>query len=112
MKKGFNDRQTQLPGFEDLHESDSESDSEMELQLGRESREEVEFIETMDLDTTVSNHYQRVSCFAHTLQLCVNDGIKECTPLKIPLSKARKIVSHVRKSTLETENVECLEKYC
>uniref|UniRef100_A0A1X7TG49 HAT C-terminal dimerisation domain-containing protein n=1 Tax=Amphimedon queenslandica TaxID=400682 RepID=A0A1X7TG49_AMPQE len=57
MKKGFNDRQTQLPGFKDVHDSDSESDSEMELQLGIESSivtEEVENIETMDLDTYYS----------------------------------------------------------
>ena len=49
---------------------------------------------------------QRVPCFAHTLQLCVKDGLKASSPIAAVLHKAGRIVSHCRKSTLATDKAE------
>ena len=49
---------------------------------------------------------QRVACFAHTLQLCVKDGLKASSTISAVLRKAGRVVSHCRKSTLATEKVE------
>ena len=49
---------------------------------------------------------QRVPCFAHTLQLCVKDGLKASSPIAAVLHKAGRIVSHCRKSTLATFKTE------
>ena len=49
---------------------------------------------------------KHISCFAHTLQLCVSDGIKGCRRLQNLLAKAGKIVAHVRKSTIVIEKLE------
>ena len=51
---------------------------------------------------------QRISCFAHTLQLTVNDGLKSCKHISSTISKASRIVNHVRKSTVATEKMENL----
>ena len=98
MKRGFQD-------LEDRHESQLESDSDSEGLV-----EEIDDIDDGEMDDqwddAVVMMAKRISCFAHTLQLCVNDGIKGCTRLKSPLAKAGKIVAHVRKSTLATEELE------
>ena len=49
---------------------------------------------------------KHISCFAHTLQLCVSDGIKGCRRLQNLLAKAGKIVAHVQKSTIVIEKLE------
>ena len=46
---------------------------------------------------------QRHSCFAHTLQLVVRDGLRDAGQLKQVIAKVSSIVSHVRKSTSATE---------
>ena len=46
------------------------------------------------------------SCFAHTLQLVVKDGLKEIGSLKRVLQKGAKIVGYVRKSQKATEILE------
>lgn len=46
-------------------------------------------------------------CYAHSLQLVVKDGLKECSPhLKTIITKASNIVSFVRKSVNATEILE------
>ena len=51
---------------------------------------------------------QRVSCFAHTLQLTVKDGLKASSEISKVLTKAARIVNHVKKSTVATEKIERL----
>ncbi|KAI0219688.1 hypothetical protein LSAT2_028798 [Lamellibrachia satsuma] len=43
---------------------------------------------------------QHQSCFVHTLQLVINDALKDADKLKKALAKICSIVSHVRKSTV------------
>ena len=58
----------------------------------------------------VDSFPSRISCFSHTLQLVVNDGLKELSgPLRTVINKVSKLVSHVRKSHQATE---LLEKQC
>ena len=45
----------------------------------------------------------RHSCFAHTLQLVVHDGLKDAGQKKSVIAKASNFVFHVRKSTSATE---------
>ena len=46
---------------------------------------------------------QRVSCFTHTLQLSIKDGLNCCRQLTSILAKASRVVNHVRKSKIATE---------
>ena len=46
---------------------------------------------------------KRISCFAHTLQLCIKDGIKDCKQLQHLLLK---VVAHICRSTIATEQLE------
>ena len=45
---------------------------------------------------------QHQSCFAHSLQLVINDALKDADKLKKTLAKVCSIVNHVRKSTVAT----------
>jgi len=51
---------------------------------------------------------ERLACFAHTLQLCIKDGLKAASALLSAIQKAGRIVKHVKKSTLATEKIETL----
>ena len=48
----------------------------------------------------------RVSCFVHTLQLCVKDGLKASTQLTLTINKVAQIVNHIKNSTSATEKLE------
>ena len=50
------------------------------------------------------SHYERVSCFAHTLQLAVNDGLKHASVSKA-LGAGRRLVGHFSHSSLATESL-------
>ena len=50
-----------------------------------------------------------VNCFAHTLQLAVNDGLG-LQPIKDAVLSARKLVSHFHRSTLSTGNLETYQR--
>lgn len=85
-----------LPGMESL-EADSE-DGEGECSAV-ESPEHMEYLPV-----------ERVSCFAHTLQLVIKDGLKEAGQIRTVLAKASRFVSHCRRSTKATEILEsCLK---
>lgn len=54
-------------------------------------------------------HHEHIPCYAHTLQLVINDGFKQAGNISKVLGKASAIVSYVRKSgcasdILESEN--------
>ena len=73
--------------------SDStDSDDEEELQPVK--------ICSSELDDIKPNHY---SCFAHSLQLVVKDGMENAEQIKQVLAKASRLVSHVRHSTVASD---------
>ena len=73
--------------------SDStDSDDEEELQP-------VEICSS-ELDDIKPNHY---SCFAHSLQLVVKDGMENAEQIKRVLAMASRLVSHVRHSTVASD---------
>ena len=46
--------------------------------------------------------YVRQSCFSHTLQLCINDGLKQATVTKA-VATAKRLVGHFSHSTIATQ---------
>ena len=78
---------------DDESENDDTSDSE---------QENMDLDERFDLDIVPN----RVSCFAHTLQLCVKDGISASQQVTKVIAKVAKIVNHVKKSTKTTEKLD------
>ena len=89
-----------IPGFHDStslnevgeDEEDEDDDNEMEIC-------------NID-DTTFLWSSEHDTCFAHTLQLVVKDGLQEIGPVKTILSKVAIIVSHVHRSQYATEILE------
>ena len=82
-----------LPGMEELCNSDGASESD--------------YMDTVDITDELDYvPNKRMSCFAHTLQLVVKDGLKHAGQMKTVISKAASVVSHVRKSTSATEMLE------
>ena len=57
-------------------------------------------------DTTFLWSSEHDTCFAHTLQLVLKDGLQEIGPVKTILSKVAIIVSHVHRSQYVTEILE------
>ena len=105
MKKGFSNLQEHFPGFEDVldaEESGNESEDDMEIEEELDKEENYVDERLHNNELTIKH----ISCFAHTLQLCVSDGIKGCRRLQNLLVKAGKIVAHVRKSTIVIEKLE------
>jgi hypothetical protein len=102
MKKAFDDTVI-LPHFEFESEMDSVDENEADDDsdcgdLDRSSDPVVDFEEV--------RIPQRIPCFAHTLQLCINDGLKSCSGISTVLTKAGRIVNHVKKSTVATGKIE------
>ena len=54
---------------------------------------------------TVS-HQQRLSCFAHSLQLVIGDGLKDCKVINLAIAKAVKLTSLLHQSTVFKEKFE------
>ena len=52
---------------------------------------------------------KRISCFVHTLQLCVKDSLASPSSIVTKvIAKAAKVVNHIKKSTLTTDKMETL----
>ena len=90
-----------LPGYE------SESAADDEELVG-----DVEPVSAEDDDdiNIMASFPRRISCFTHTLQLVVSDGLKESGQLKTVINKVSKLISHVRKSHHATELLEGCNK--
>lgn len=59
----------------------------------------------------VLDNLERISCFTHTLQLCIKDGINASRQVTKAIAKvAHIIVNHVKKSTKATKKLESLFK--
>ncbi|XP_045172971.2 zinc finger BED domain-containing protein 4-like [Mercenaria mercenaria] len=98
MLKAFN---CPLPGFDESQTSDGDDN----LKAVESLCDETESCET-ETDT-FDNFPKHCSCFAHSLQLVVKDGLAQCgNHLKQLISKASTIVSYVRKSVLASEYLE------
>jgi len=95
MKKAFPET-VSLPGF------DVDDDEEDLIDTGNLSDSE----EGDDDFTDLSLVPKRINCFAHTLQLCVKDGLASSSILSKVLARAAKVVNHIKKSTLATEKME------
>jgi len=93
VKKAFMEG---LPGFEMMDDDDDDHDEE--LTTGIEDHVQLDEIEIP----------QRLSCFAHTLQLSIKDGLKSSRQVSSTVAKASRVVNHVRKSTIATEKMEHL----
>jgi hypothetical protein len=52
-----------------------------------------------------SEHFLDIGCFAHTLQLAINDAVAEVEGMQTMLVKSRKIVSHYHHSCQATEKL-------
>ena len=82
-----------LPGFDTLQQESDQSDSEDDIENYGDPNFELED-DALALLPPVRN-----SCFAHTLQLVVKDGLNKADIF----SKVSTIISHVRKSTVATD---------
>ena len=81
-----------LPGAElDITDSDSDSDSEDTL------------LDITDIPGALDYLPEHIPCFCHTLQLCVNDGLNKASGISTTISKASRLVSHVRHSALASD---------
>uniref|UniRef100_A0A1X7VAT2 HAT C-terminal dimerisation domain-containing protein n=1 Tax=Amphimedon queenslandica TaxID=400682 RepID=A0A1X7VAT2_AMPQE len=103
MKKAF--QPISLPGFVlvDSDESEDEDDDSESLGISIEECEEQDQLDVLD-------NLERISCFAHTLQLCIKDGITASRQVTKAIAKVAHIVNHVKKSTKATEKLESLFK--
>ena len=102
MKKAF--QPISLLGFV-LADDESEDEDDNNESSGIS----IEECEEQDQDLQLDN-LERISCFAHTLQLCVKDGINASRQITKAIAKVAHIVNHVKKSTKATEKLESLFK--
>lgn len=56
-----------------------------------------------------NNEVFRIPCFAHTLQLVVRDGLKECTPILVALDKVSAIAKLAHTSTKFAEKLDSIK---
>ena len=104
MEKAFADLFS-LPGFTTVGDGAEYAESDSILEGDSDDDED-------DVATQSDSHLERIpgriSCFAHTLQLCVKDGLNAPVRHTSSLNKVARIVSHVKKSTILTEKLESL----
>ena len=104
-----------LPGYKS-YDNDSNEDEENEDIHDTEDLESVlvdeELGEVVDISMPAYHESfpSRISCFSHTLQLVVSDGLKEAGQLKTIINRVSKLVSHVRKSHHSSELLENCNK--
>ena len=94
-----------LPNF--VLERDEQHGNQTEHHEVRTNEDDMELEEESDVDDVdnlLADLPQRISCFAHTKQLCIRDGLHQPSFLKSfvgkLLAKISKIVNSVRKSTI------------
>ena len=78
-----------LPGFESVSiddDDDIESDAET-VELIDEGDDKMEDDSVTQLDSLIEKIPDRISCFAHTLQLCIKDGLSASARLTTSLNK-------------------------
>jgi len=75
-----------VPGFEEYFEPEDDVDEE---QIEDDEPEYEEGTEDIHMDNNEERF--RIACFAHTLQLTVGDGLKECGCVKSAIFKVASI---------------------
>lgn len=56
------------------------------------------------------DNWQRISCFAHTLQLCIGDAKKSCKNFKILVKKCRSIVGYFARYSVARAKLKRIQK--
>ena len=97
MRAAFN---TQFPTVETEADDDHDELGEVDDDIFQGLSE----VDELDMQAAVENTTRRrISCFAHSLQLVVADGLKEARNLSIPLSKASRLSTLLHRSTIFKE---------
>lgn len=116
-----------LPGFEnyfDAEDEDYEGASDIDLDGFIEELSDESGIEPISADEAATitlirdsfdnvasnNESLRIPCFAHTIQLVVNDGLKETSSIRSALSKVSRIAKLSHTSTIFAEKLELMGK--
>ena len=92
-----------LPG---LGESDDD-DEFLDIDTDSESHTSDDEFSIQQLDEVLKDipvGPERLACFAHTLQLCIKDGMKPAAALLSTLQKAAKLVKHVKNANITCAN--------
>ena len=97
VKKAFSGS---LPGFGVEQDSDTDDDDQDDDDDEQTTDSDNDDDNNPDVRLDEIEIPQRLSCFAHTLQLSIKDGLKSCGKISSILAKASRIVNHVRKSTI------------
>ncbi|CAF1254367.1 unnamed protein product [Didymodactylos carnosus] len=95
-----------LPGFEEYFKEENE-----EVEYNGDSGSDKindDLNEAID-EALMTIDFKRIPCFAHTLQLVVNDGIKNSAAVKSSLTKIAKIAKFSHTSTVFAERLEILK---
>ena len=94
----------------DSDESEDEEDHNIKKESGISIEEHEDHNQNLQLDVLqlVPDGLERISCFAHTLQLCVKDGINASRQVTRAIAKVANIVNNVKKSTKATEKFKSL----
>ena len=87
------------------YSSSSEDDDTDENDNSGDEDEDSTFV-TNAFDSIPVHHGDRLSCFAHTLQLVVKDGLNNSKQMSSLLNKLSKLINHIKKSTIAMERVE------
>ncbi|CAF1334543.1 unnamed protein product [Didymodactylos carnosus] len=95
-----------LPGFEEYFKEENE-----EVESNRKSGSDKindDLNEVID-EALMTIDFKRIPCFAHTLQLVVDDGIKNSAAVKSSLTKIAKIAKFSHTRTVFAERLEILK---
>ncbi|CAF1468433.1 unnamed protein product [Adineta steineri] len=107
-----------LPGFEEYFEdvvddqldTESSSDEETDITSNESKRLQTHVVDDSIYQTTLNptaeDEYLRLPCFAHCLQLVVNDGIKASNPALSSLKKVASLAKLAHTSTIFSEKLE------
>lgn len=116
-----------LPGFEnyfEIEDEDCEGASDVDLDGFMEELPDEPIVLSISTDdasiltlikdsfdnVALNNESFRIPCFAHTIQLVVNDGLKETSSIRSALSKVSKIAKLSHTSTIFAEKLEQIGK--
>jgi len=89
-----------LPGFQEPTVADTDTDYDSDSDI---TSDDAALEPSEDMFDFLPEHQP---CFAHTLQLCVKDGMNDAGTLRKVIARASSIVTHVRKSTHATDLLE------
>lgn len=106
-----------IPGFESYFQNENDDDDDLhfdwngdEEQTDADVSTEMESVFNQFIESIVfENESFRLPCYAHTVQLVVNDGLKGVTNMKSTLEKISKIAKLSHSSTIIAERFEKIQ---